>query len=423
MFYEPETSQALGFGFRCGFLGLLHMEIVRERLEREFDLDLIVTAPTVAYRVRAQNSTVWKEVHTPSDMPDAVDEVEEPYIKAQVIVPKEFVGAVMELCNDRRGRFDHLEYLAEDRTLLTYELPLAEIVLDFYDALKSRTRGYASFDYDYIGFRPGSLVRVDILVGGEPVDALSLVIHRESAYERGPRARRPVARGDPAADVRRRDPGRDRLPRDRSRNGEGAAQGRDREVLRRRHLAQAEAPREAEGGEEADEAGRRGGGAAGGVSRRVEPERQRQAVTVAGGAQHLYVHLPFCAHRCGYCDFVTSVGRHGEHGGYVDALLAELRLEHGLLAAEVETIFLGGGTPTFTEPAALERLLAALPDAREVTVEANPETVTAELASLLSRNRVTRVSLGAQSFQSRLLEVLDRVASARRRPARRLSSS
>ncbi len=132
---------------------------------------------------------------------------------------------------------------------------------------------------------------------------------------------------------------------------------------------------------------------------------------MAVGAQHLYVHLPFCAHRCGYCDFVTSVGRHGEHGGYVDALLAELRVEQGLLAAEVETIFLGGGTPTFTEPAALERLLAALPDAREVTVEANPETVTAELASLLSRNRVTRVSLGAQSFQSRLLEVLDRVAS------------
>jgi GTP-binding protein LepA len=185
LFYEPETSLALGFGFRCGFLGLLHMEIVRERLEREFDLDLLVTAPTVAYRVRAQNSQVWTEVHTPSDMPDAVDEVEEPYLKAQVIVPKEFVGAVMELCNERRGRFDHMEYLAEDRALLTYEMPLGEIVLDFYDALKSRTKGYASFDYDYIGFRPGTLVRVDILVGGEPVDALSLVIHRESAYDRG----------------------------------------------------------------------------------------------------------------------------------------------------------------------------------------------------------------------------------------------
>jgi GTP-binding protein LepA len=185
LFYEPETSQALGFGFRCGFLGLLHMEIVRERLEREFDLDLLVTAPNVAYRVRAQSSPDWVEVHNPSEMPNALDEVEEPYIKASVIVPKEYVGSVMELCNERRGRFDHMEYLSEDRVHLTYELPLAEIVLDFYDALKSRTRGYASFDYDYIGFRPGSLVRVDILVGGDPVDALSLIIHREFAYDRG----------------------------------------------------------------------------------------------------------------------------------------------------------------------------------------------------------------------------------------------
>jgi GTP-binding protein LepA len=184
LFYEPETSQALGFGFRCGFLGLLHMEIVRERLEREFDLDLLVTAPNVAYRVRALN-TDWVEVHTPSDLPDAVDEVEEPYIKASVIVPKEYVGAVMELCNDRRGRFDHMEYLSEQRVHLVYELPLAEVVLDFYDQLKSRTRGYASFDYDLAGFRPGNLARVDILVGGEPVDALSLIVHRDFAYERG----------------------------------------------------------------------------------------------------------------------------------------------------------------------------------------------------------------------------------------------
>jgi GTP-binding protein LepA len=184
LFYEPETSQALGFGFRCGFLGLLHMEIVRERLEREFDLDLIVTAPNVAYRVKPPNGE-WKEVHTPSDMPNEVEEVEEPYIKASIIVPKEYVGAVMELNNDRRGNFDHMEYLSEQRVHLTYELPLAEIVLDYYDQLKSRTRGYASFDYDVIGFRSGKLVRVDVLVGGEPVDALSLVIHRDSAYDRG----------------------------------------------------------------------------------------------------------------------------------------------------------------------------------------------------------------------------------------------
>jgi GTP-binding protein LepA len=185
LFYEPETSQALGFGFRCGFLGLLHMEIVRERLEREFDLDLIVTAPNVAYRVRMLNETEWREVHTPSDLPDGAEEVEEPFIKASIIVPKEFVGAIMELNNERRGRFDHMEYLSPERVHLVYELPLGEIVLDYYDQLKSRTRGYASFDYDFDGFRPGVLVRVDVLVGGEPVDALSLIAHREFAYERG----------------------------------------------------------------------------------------------------------------------------------------------------------------------------------------------------------------------------------------------
>jgi GTP-binding protein LepA len=184
LFYEPETSQALGFGFRCGFLGLLHMEIVRERLEREFDLDLIVTAPNVAYRVKPMNGE-WVEVHTPADLPDAFDEVEEPYIKASIIVPKEYVGTVMELNNDRRGRFDHLEYLSEQRVHLTYEMPLGEIVLDYYDQLKSRTRGYASFDYDISGFRPGDLARVDILVGGESVDALSLIVHRDFAFERG----------------------------------------------------------------------------------------------------------------------------------------------------------------------------------------------------------------------------------------------
>jgi GTP-binding protein LepA len=182
--YEPETSQALGFGFRCGFLGLLHMEIVRERLEREFDLDLLVTAPNVAYRVLTKAGEEV-EVHSPSDMPAEVERVEEPYIKGSVIVPKEYVGAVMELCNERRGRFDHMEYLSEERVVLLYELPLAEIVLDFYDQLKSRTRGYASFDYDLAGFRDGALVRVDILIAGEPVDALSLVIHRDSAYARG----------------------------------------------------------------------------------------------------------------------------------------------------------------------------------------------------------------------------------------------
>jgi GTP-binding protein LepA len=182
--YEPETSQALGFGFRCGFLGLLHMEIVRERLEREFDLDLLVTAPNVAYRVLTLAGEEV-EVHNPAEMPLDIERVEEPYIRASIIVPKEYVGPVMELCNERRGRFDHMEYLSEERPLLIYELPLAEVVVDFYDQLKSRTRGYASFDYDVIGFREGSLVKLDVLIAGESVDALSLIVHRDSAYGRG----------------------------------------------------------------------------------------------------------------------------------------------------------------------------------------------------------------------------------------------
>jgi GTP-binding protein LepA len=184
LFYEPETSQALGFGFRCGFLGLLHMEIVRERLEREFDLDLLVTAPNVAYRVATRGGELI-EVHNPAEMPREVERIEEPYVTAAVIVPKDYVGQVMELCNERRGRFDHMEYLSPERVLLSYELPLGEIVLDFYDQLKSRTRGYASFDYDFAGFREGELTRVDILVAGEQVDALSLILHRDAANERG----------------------------------------------------------------------------------------------------------------------------------------------------------------------------------------------------------------------------------------------
>jgi GTP-binding protein LepA len=159
------------------------MEIVRERLEREFDLDLLVTAPTVAYQVTTPVGELV-EVHNPADMPDEVERVDEPYISASIIVPKEYVGAVMELNNDRRGTFDHMEYLSEQRVHLTYDLPLAEIVFDYYDQLKSRTRGYASFDYDLAGYKEGSLVRVDVLVGGEPVDALSLILPREGAFPR-----------------------------------------------------------------------------------------------------------------------------------------------------------------------------------------------------------------------------------------------
>ena len=184
--YEPETSQALGFGFRCGFLGLLHMDIVRERLEREYGLELMATTPNVEYSVTLTNGEEEK-VHSPTDMPDRarIEEIREPYIRASLLCPKEHVGAVMELCQERRGEHVDMTFLSPLRVQIRYDLPLGEIVLDFYDQLKSRTKGYASLDYELVGERPSDLVKLDILLAGEQVDALSMVVHREKAYPAG----------------------------------------------------------------------------------------------------------------------------------------------------------------------------------------------------------------------------------------------
>ena len=184
--YEPETSLALGFGFRCGFLGLLHMEIVQERLEREFGLTLVTTAPTVAYRVVQTDGTVVV-IDSPAKLPAPakIERIEEPYIRATIHLPTEFLGNVMALCQERRGEQQELRFLGETRAMVSYELPLAEIVMDFYDRLKSTTRGYASMDYEYREFRPSPLVKLDLLINGEPVDALSVIVHRDSAYVRG----------------------------------------------------------------------------------------------------------------------------------------------------------------------------------------------------------------------------------------------
>jgi len=185
-FYEPETSAALGFGFRCGFLGLLHMEIVQERLEREFDMDLVTTAPGVLYRVTTTDGVVH-EIDSPAKLPDAgrISTIEEPVITAMILTPAEHVGGILQLCQDKRGVQKSLEYLASDRVLITYELPFNEVVLDFYDKLKTISRGYASLDYHVTGYWPSPLVKLDILVNGDPVDALSVIVHRDMAYERG----------------------------------------------------------------------------------------------------------------------------------------------------------------------------------------------------------------------------------------------
>lgn len=186
LFYEPETSVALGLGFRCGFLGLLHLEIIQERLEREYNLDLVTTAPSVIYKVYKNNGEAI-DLTNPTNLPDPseIAYMEEPVVNAEIMVIKEFVGAIMELCQERRGRYVSMEYMEETRALIRYELPLNEIIYDFFDALKSRSRGYASFDYEMKGYEQSDMVKLDILINHEEVDALSFIVHRDSAYERG----------------------------------------------------------------------------------------------------------------------------------------------------------------------------------------------------------------------------------------------
>jgi len=188
LYYEPETSLALGFGFRCGFLGLLHLEVIQERLEREYNLDLVTTAPGVIYKVYKTDGTMI-ELTNPSNLPDPseIDHMEEPIVKAEIMVTKDYIGSIMELCQERRGRYISMEYIEANRALLKYELPLNEIIYDFFDALKSKSKGYASFDYDMKGYEKSSLVKLDILINHEEVDALSFIVHADSAYERGRR--------------------------------------------------------------------------------------------------------------------------------------------------------------------------------------------------------------------------------------------
>lgn len=184
--FEAETSVALGFGFRCGFLGLLHLEIVQERLEREYNLDLVTTAPSVIYKIHKTNGEVI-DLTNPTNMPDPaeIEYMEEPMVKAEIMVTSEFIGAIMDLCQERRGVYQGMEYIEEKRAVIHYHLPLNEIIYDFFDALKSRSRGYASFDYEMLGYEQSELVKLDILINKEEVDALSFIVHSATAYERG----------------------------------------------------------------------------------------------------------------------------------------------------------------------------------------------------------------------------------------------
>src|SRR5574344_3027698 len=186
LIYEPETSTALGFGFRCGFLGLLHMDVIMERIRREFDIDVIATSPSVIYKVKLANGDI-EEIDSPNKMPDRVNivEIDEPFIKTNIFVPSEYIGPIMELCQDKRGNYLGLDYIDTERVNIHYNIPLSEIVYDFFDKLKSTTKGYASFDYELVGYMPSNLVKMDILINGEVIDALSLIVHKDFAYDRG----------------------------------------------------------------------------------------------------------------------------------------------------------------------------------------------------------------------------------------------
>jgi len=282
--YEPETSDALGFGFRCGFLGLLHMDIVRGAARARVRLGAARHHAQRPLRGDPDQLREVVEVRSPTDMPDPaeIESISEPFIRATIITPNDYVGPVMELCQKRRGEHVGLHYLSPTRVQVQYDLPLAEIVLDFFDQLKSRSKGYASLDYEPIENRPSDLVKLDVLLAGDKVDALSLIVHREASYEQGrtlvERLRKTIPRQQFDVPVQAAI-GANVIARE---SREGGSQGRHREALRRRRHPEEEAAREAEEGQEADEAGRRGRGPAGGVPRRPRDGRRWQIARSVG---------------------------------------------------------------------------------------------------------------------------------------------
>ena len=267
--YDKDNSLALGFGFRCGFLGLLHLEVVQERLEREYDQSIIMTAPSVRYKLKLNSGdTVF--IDNPSEYPDPsrIESAEEPYIKAQIITPVAYIGNLITLCIDKRGTQTSFTHLDEKRVELVFEMPLADVLFDFYDKLKSTSRGYASFDYEVIGYRPTKLAKLDILINDKPVDALSQLVYEPSGYDRARKGLRAAPGRHLPPAVQDSHSRRHREPRHRPRDHQSGAKGRPGQVLRRRHLEEAQAPGEAERGQEAHEDGRRRGASAGSLPRR-----------------------------------------------------------------------------------------------------------------------------------------------------------
>ena len=417
--YEPESSLALGFGYRCGFLGLLHMEIVKERLEREFGLELIATAPNVEFRIRRADEII--SVHNPSEMPPpgTYDAVEEPYVLATLITPSEYMGPVMDLCQSRRGSLQDMRYLSPERAELHYLLPLSEIIFDFFDQLKSRTRGYASLDYEHWGYEPSDLVRVDILLQGEPVDAFSAVVHREKAYQYGRRLVERLRELIPRqmyevaiqATIGSRIVARETV---RAKRKDVLAKCYGGDVTRKRKLLE----KQKEGKRRMRRVGRVDVPQEAFIAAlRVDQAPAGGAKTMSGSAG-LYVHIPFCLTRCGYCDFNTYAGLDELQSPYVTALIREASLASPDWARHsFGSIFMGGGTPTALPASTLTGLLSRLRDLfsieaeAEITTEANPDTVDEPYLRRLLGDGVTRLSMGVQSFDPAVLHSLDRIHS------------
>ena len=412
LLFEPETSSALGFGFRCGFLGLLHMDVVRERLEREYNLSLITTAPSVIYHVYCTDGTMV-EVDNPSQMPDMtkIDHIEEPLVKTTIIIPKDMVGTVMEISQNRRGQYVTMDYLDDTRVSLVYNLPLCEILYDYFDVLKSATRGYASLDYELNGYQASPMVKMDILINGDVVDALSVIVHKDFAARRGralveklrsliPRqlfqipiqaavGNKIIARENVAA-----------LRKDVLAKCYGGDISRKRKLLEK-----------TEGRQEAHETVRHRRNPAGSLH---GCPQSRRRMTLG-----LYVHIPFCRHKCLYCDFPSYAGLERYCDGYVQALCRDIAASP-YAGEEADTIYIGGGTPSLLAAGEIGRILETLrrtfriADDAEITMEANPDSLSYDKAAALADCGVNRLSLGVQSVFHAMLSFLGRVHTAPR---------
>jgi putative oxygen-independent coproporphyrinogen III oxidase len=403
--YEQETSSALGYGFRCGFLGLLHMEIIQERLEREFDLDLVTTAPSVIYRVKLTSGEVIM-IDNPSNLPPVteIEQLEEPVVNATIMTPSEYVGSIMEICQERRGVFIDMNYIEESRVRIHYVLPLNEIIYDFFDQLKSRSRGYASFDYELKGYEKSDLVKLDFLLNGDMCDALSTIVHATATTQKGARYGKlcevirasieirsgariggKIIRRETVRAVRKDVLASATAAISRVRRSAGKTEGRQEAHAPDRHRFSAE--------------------------RRVH-ERAAHQLTMAG----IYLHIPFCVRKCAYCDFV-SFPRGSVPESYVDALLTEIELvsRGGEYPAAFDTVFFGGGTPSLLSGDQMRRMMKALSERfniraqAECSMEANPGTATPEKLEAYRNAGINRLSIGLQSTHDALLDEIGRI--------------